>query len=91
MASTMLDEHKAPRRFWAKVINTACHVSNLIFLAKTFYELRFGRPPNLSHFRVFLLQMLCAKKGNMDKFEYWSSDGVFLGYALHSYAYDVLN
>jgi hypothetical protein len=36
MASTMLDEHKAPKHFWAKVINTACHVSNLIFLEQDF-------------------------------------------------------
>jgi transposase InsO family protein len=32
MARTMLDEHKTPRRYWAKAINTACHVSNRIFL-----------------------------------------------------------
>ena len=57
MARTMLDEHRTPRRFWAEAINTACHVSNRIFLRaflnKTSYELRFGRPPKVSHFRVF--------------------------------------
>jgi hypothetical protein len=31
------------------------------------------------------------KPGNLDKFESRSSDGVFLGYALHSHAYYVLN
>jgi hypothetical protein len=31
------------------------------------------------------------KHGNLDKFESRSSDGVFLGYALHSHAYHVLN
>jgi hypothetical protein len=31
------------------------------------------------------------KHGNLDKFESRSSDGVFLGYALHSRAYRVLN
>jgi hypothetical protein len=31
------------------------------------------------------------KQGNLDKFESRSSDGVFLGYALHSHAYRVLN
>jgi hypothetical protein len=31
------------------------------------------------------------KQGNLDKFESRSSDGVFLGYALHSHAYCVLN
>jgi transposase InsO family protein len=57
MARTMLDEHRTPRRFWAEAINTACHVSNHIFLRaflnKTSYELQFGWPPKVSHFRVF--------------------------------------
>jgi hypothetical protein len=43
MAKMMLDEHRTPRRFWAKAINIACHVSNHIFLRaflnKTSYEL----------------------------------------------------
>jgi transposase InsO family protein len=45
MGRTMLDEHRTPRRYWAKTINTTCHVSNRIFLRafrkKTSYELRF--------------------------------------------------
>jgi transposase InsO family protein len=32
MARMMLDEHRTPRRFWAEVINSSCHVSNCIFL-----------------------------------------------------------
>jgi transposase InsO family protein len=46
MARTMLDEHRTPRRYWAKAVNTACHVGNLIFLRaflnKTCYELMHG-------------------------------------------------
>jgi methylphosphotriester-DNA--protein-cysteine methyltransferase len=42
-ARTMLDEHRTPRKYWAEAINTACHVSNHIFLQafmkKTSYEL----------------------------------------------------
>jgi hypothetical protein len=91
----MLDEHRTPRRFWGEVINTACHVSNHIFLRaflnKISYELRFGRPPKVSHFRVFGYRCFVLKQGNLDKFESRSSDGVFLGYALHSHAYRVLN
>jgi transposase InsO family protein len=49
MARTMLDKYRTPRHFWAKAINTACHVSNCIFLRaflnKTSYELWFGRSP----------------------------------------------
>jgi transposase InsO family protein len=32
MARTMLDDHRTPRHFWDEAINTACHVSNCIFL-----------------------------------------------------------
>ncbi|WVZ80369.1 hypothetical protein U9M48_027845 [Paspalum notatum var. saurae] len=57
MARTMLDEHRTPRKFWAEAINTACYVSNRIFLRavlnKTSYELRFGQQPKVRHPRVF--------------------------------------
>jgi hypothetical protein len=32
MSRTMLDEHRTPMRYWAKAVNTACHVGNHIFL-----------------------------------------------------------
>jgi transposase InsO family protein len=42
IARTMLDEHRTPRRFWADAVNTACYVSNRIYLRvhkkKTCYE-----------------------------------------------------
>ena len=95
MARTMLDEHKTPRHFWAEAINTACYVANRIFLraflGKTSYELRYGRCPKVSHFRVFGCKCFILKKGNLDKFESRSSDGLFLGYALQGRAYRVLN
>jgi hypothetical protein len=95
MARMMLDEHWTPRRFWTEAINTTCHVSNRIFLQaflnKTSYELRFGRPPKVSHFRVFGCRCFVLKQRSLDKFESRSSNGVFLGYALHSRAYRVLN
>jgi hypothetical protein len=91
----MLDEYRTPRRFWAEAMNTACHVSNRIFLRaflnKNSYELQFGWPPKVSHFRVFGYRCFVLKQGNLDKFESLSSDGIFLGYALHSHAYRVLN
>ncbi|WVZ97913.1 hypothetical protein U9M48_043415 [Paspalum notatum var. saurae] len=82
-----------PRKFWAEAINTACYVSNRIFLRavlnKTSYELRFGRQPKVSHLRVFGYRCFVLKQGNLDKFEPRSSIGVFLGYATHSHAYRV--
>jgi hypothetical protein len=95
MARTMLDEHRTPRRYWAEVVNTACHVGNRIFLRaflnKTCYELMHGRAPRVSHFRAFDCRCFILKKGRLDKFESRSSDGTFLDYASHSRPFRVLN
>jgi transposase InsO family protein len=96
MAQTMLDEHRTPRRLWAKAVNTACYVSNMIYLIahkkKTCYELMHGRTPKVSHFHVFGCKCYILKKGKkLDKFEARSVDGIFFGYASHSRAYRVLN
>ena len=94
MARTMLDEYSTPRRFWTEAISAACFISNRVFLRtslhKTPYELRFGRRPSVSHFRVFGCKCFVLKPGNLDKFESRSSDAMFLGYADHSRAYKVL-
>jgi hypothetical protein len=92
----MLDEHRTPRRFWAKAVNTVCYVSSRIYLRaykkKTCYELMHGRIPKVSHFHVFGCKCFIHKKGKkLDKFESRSVDGIFFGYASHSRAYRVLN
>jgi transposase InsO family protein len=96
MAGMMLDEHKTPRRFWAEAVNTACYVSNRIYLRvykkKTCYELMHGRTPKVSHFHVFRCKCFILKKGKkLDKFEAGSVNDNFFGYAFHSRAYRVLN
>jgi hypothetical protein len=89
----MLDEHRTPRRFWAEAVNTACYVSNKIYLRvhkKTCYELMNGRTPKVSHFHVFGCKCFILKKGKkLDKFEARSVDGILFG--SHSRAYRVLN
>jgi hypothetical protein len=96
MARTMLNEHRTPRRFWAEAVNTACYVSNRIYLRvykkKTCYELMHDRTPKVSHFHVFGCKCFILKKGKkLDKFEARSVDVTFLGYASHSRAFRVLN
>jgi hypothetical protein len=95
MAWTLLDEHRTPTSYWAKVVNTTCHVGNRIFLRaflnKTCYELMHGRAPRVSHSRAFGCRCFILKKGRLDKFESRSSDGIFLGYAGHCRAFRVLN
>jgi hypothetical protein len=96
MARTILDEHRTLRRYWAEAVNTACYVSNRIYLRvhkkKTCYELMHGRTPKMSHLHVFGCKCFILKKGRkLDKFEARSVDGIFFGYASHSRAYRVLN
>jgi transposase InsO family protein len=96
MARTMLDEYRTPRRFWAKAVNTACNVSNKIYLRvhkkKTCYELMHGRTPKVSQFHVSGCKCFILKKGKkLEKFEARSVDGIFFSYASHSRSYRVLN
>jgi hypothetical protein len=91
----MLDEHRTPRRFWADAISIACYISNRIFLRSILHltpiELRFGRKPSVSHFRPFGSKCFVLKRGNLDKFESRSFDGILLGYTPHSRSYRVYN
>jgi hypothetical protein len=45
----------------------------------------------VSYFRAFGCRCFILKKGRLDKFESRSSNGIFLGYASHSWAFRVLN
>jgi hypothetical protein len=54
-------------------------------------ELRFGRQPSVSHLTPFGCKCFILKRGNLDKFEFRSSDGIFLGYTPHGRSYRVLN
>jgi hypothetical protein len=57
MMRMMFDEHKTPRHFWVDAINTACYISNQIFLRSilnlTPFELRFGHKSFVSHLKPF--------------------------------------
>jgi hypothetical protein len=91
----MLDEHRTPRRFWADAISTSCYISNRIFLRSilhlTPFELHFGRKPFVSHFKPFGCKCFLLKRGNLDKFESRSFDGILLGYTPHGRSYRVYN
>jgi hypothetical protein len=95
MARAMLDEHMTPGRFWANVTNTACYISNQIFLRSilhlTPFELCFGRKRSVSYLRPFGYKCFVLKHGNLDKFESRCSDGILLGYTLHGRSYRVFN
>jgi hypothetical protein len=91
----MLDEHRTPRHFWVDAINTACYISNRIFLHSILhlppFELHFGRKPFISHLRPFGCKCFVLKHGNLDKFESRSFDGILIGYTPHGRSYQVYN
>jgi hypothetical protein len=95
MARMMLDEHRTPRCFWVDAIDTACYISNRIFLRLilnlTPFELHFGHKLSISHLRPFGCKCFVLKHGNLDKFESCSSDGILLGYTPHDRSYRVFN
>jgi hypothetical protein len=88
-----LDDHRTPRCFWADTISTACYISNRIFLRSilqlTPFGLHFGQKPSVSHIRPFECKFFVLKRGNLDKFESRSSDGILLGYTPHGRSYSV--
>jgi hypothetical protein len=82
MARTMLGEFKTPERFWTKVVNTAYHAINRVYLhcllKKTSYELLTGNKPNVSYFRVFGSKCyILVKKGRNSKFAPKAVEGFF--------------
>ena len=92
----MLLESGLLKGFWAKVVNTVCHIQNRVFLKpilkKTPYELWKGRKPNISYFHVFGLKcFILNTKDKLSKFDPKFDPGVFLGYSSVSKAYRVYN
>jgi hypothetical protein len=82
MARTMFGEYKTPKWFWLKVVNTACHAINRLYLyrllKKTSYELLTGNKPNVSYFHVFGSKCyILVKKGRHSKFAPKYEEGVF--------------
>jgi hypothetical protein len=57
----------------------------------TLFELRFGRKSSVPHFRPFGCKCFVLKRGNLDKFESRSFDGILLGYTPHGRSYRVYN
>jgi hypothetical protein len=55
------------------------------------FELRFGHKPFVSQFRPFGCKCFLLKRGNLDKFESRSFDGILLGYTPHGRSYRVYN
>ncbi|XP_075492581.1 uncharacterized protein LOC142530643 [Primulina tabacum] len=96
MARVMLASKNISKRFWAEALNTACHISNRVYLRSgstmTSYEIIMGKKPNLKYFHVF--GCVCYTLNDRDqlaKFDSKSDKCLFLGYATNSRAYCMFN
>jgi hypothetical protein len=79
-----------------EVIHTVVHILNKSHLRphsdKTPYELWFGRPALIKHFKVFGSK--CYTKNNdenIGKYDDRDDEGIFLGYATNSKGYKYYN
>jgi len=92
----MLHAKHLPYRFWAKDMNTACHVHNRVTLragtTTTLYELWKGRKPTARYFHVFRSKCyILTDREYRRKMDPKGDEGIFLGYSTNSKAYRVYN
>jgi hypothetical protein len=96
MARSMMNEKNIGQTYWVEEIHTAVHVLNKAHLRpqsdKTPYELWFGRPASIKHFRVFGSKCYIKNNDeNLDKYDDRADEGIFLGYATNSKGYRCYN
>jgi hypothetical protein len=95
-ARTMLNEAKLLEKFWRDVIHTTIHILNRAQLRpnhdKTPYELWFGRPAFVKHFRIFGSKCYIKNdEDNLGNFGPRYDEGIFLGYSSNKKAYKCYN
>jgi hypothetical protein len=96
MARSMMNEKNIGQTYWVEAIHTAVHVLNKAHLRpqsdKTPYELWFGRPASIKHFRVFGSKCYIKNNDeNLGKYDDRADEGIFLGYATNSKGYRCYN
>jgi hypothetical protein len=93
---TMLNESKLPYIYWREAVYTTIYILNRAQLRvnhdKTPYELWFGRPTSVKHFKVFGRKCYIKRDDdNLGKFDSRSYEGIFLGYSSNKKAYICYN
>jgi hypothetical protein len=96
MARSMMNEKNIGQTYWVEAIHTVVHVLNKAHLRpqsdKTPYELWFGRPASIKHFKVFGSKCYIKNNDeNLDKYDDRADEGIFLGYATNSKGYRCYN
>ena len=96
MARAMLDESRTSDTFLGEAAHTVVNILNKAHVHvnsdQTPYELWYGKPSTVKHFRIFGSK--CFIKNNdekIGKFEPRADEGIFLGYSSRSKAYKCYN
>ena len=95
-ARVMLNAKHLPYHFWAKAMNTTCHIHNMFTLrtgtTTTLYELWKGRKHTVKYFHVFGSKCyILSDRDYKRKMDPKSDEAIFLGYSTNSRAYGVFN
>ncbi|GJX23125.1 putative ribonuclease H-like domain-containing protein [Tanacetum coccineum] len=93
---TMLVDSKLPTTFWAKAVNTACYVLNMVLVIKPHnkipYELICGRPPLIDFMKPFGCHVtILNTRDHLGKFDGKADEGYFVRYSVVSKAMRVFN
>jgi hypothetical protein len=96
MARSMMNKKNIGQTCWVEAIHTTVHVLNKSNLKphsnKTPYELWYGRPTSIKHFKIFGSKFYIKNNNeNLGKFDERDDGGIFLGYATNSKGYRCFN
>jgi hypothetical protein len=96
MERSMMNERNIPQTYWVEEIHIVVHILNKAHLRphsdKTPYELWFGRPASIKHFKVFGSKCYIKNNDeNIGKYDDRVDEGIFLGYATDSKGYICYN
>jgi hypothetical protein len=92
MAMLIMNEKNIGQTYSVEGIHTTIHVLNKSHLRphsdKTPYELWYGRPTSIKHFKVFGIKCYIKNNNeNLGKYDDRADEGIFLGYATNSKGY----
>ena len=80
MVRDMLHNKDIPQKFWAKAVNTSCHIGNRIFFragSKKTHEIWKEKKPKVKYFRVFGSKcFILNDRENLGKFDAKSDERI---------------
>jgi hypothetical protein len=92
----MMNEKNIGQTYWVEAIHTTVHVLNKSHLRaqsdKTPYELCYGRPASIKHFKFFGSKCYIKNNdANLAKYDDRADEGIFLGYDTNNEGYRCYN